>query len=61
MTLFEKFFTASHQTLTDYGVCQNVYPYLDYEFSDQNNISMGNYNGSTFYNQVISSQFFFDH
>lgn len=52
MTVNEKFFTPSYLSLTDYGACHVVYPYLDYEYADKNKIPPGAYNGSTFYYEV---------
>ena len=49
---FENNFFRSAFTITDYGACSVVYPYLDFENPKTQNLTKRNYDGLTLYNQV---------
>ena len=49
---FEKNFFDASFTITDYGACSIIYPYLDLENPGTKDLGSKHYNGSTYYNEV---------
>jgi hypothetical protein len=52
-TKFEYNFFKSYFTLTDYGACSIVYPYLDFENPSTRNLTSRQYDGVTLYDKVF--------
>jgi hypothetical protein len=50
---YEKNFFKSYFTITDYGACSVVYPYLDFEFGLTKNATNRQYDGLIVYKEVI--------
>jgi hypothetical protein len=48
----EKNFFDSSFTITDYGACSVIYPYLDFDNPNTKDLGNKHYNGSVYYNEV---------
>ena len=53
-TNFEYNFFKSYFTLTDYGACSIIYPYLDFENPGTKNLTTRQYDGVTLYDKVMN-------